>query len=342
MDLRRATASQEFPLGVFVDSTDGNTAETGLTIANTDIKIWKAGATVLANKNSGGATHIANGIYYAVFDATDTDTIGAGAVFVHVTGALPVIAEFNVLHESVYDAKYGTSAISTLDAAGVRSAVGLASANLDTQLGTIDTTADAILVDTAEIGVAGAGLTNINLPDQTMNIVGNITGNLSGSVGSVTGAVGSVTSGVTVSTNNDKTGYALTATTGLGNQTANITGNLSGSVGSVTGAVGSVAARVTANVDQLNGSAAAAATLAILNGSNVVYQGTVTGAATTTTLVDSGLTQADTDWWKGRIIIFTSVIPLQATDITGFTPGTDTLTFTAVTQAPTGATYVII
>jgi len=31
-----------------------------------------------------------------------------------------------------------------------------------------------------------------------------------------------------------KTGYSLTATTGLGNQTANITGNLSGSVGSVT------------------------------------------------------------------------------------------------------------
>ncbi len=35
-----------------------------------------------------------------------------------------------------------------------------------------------------------------------------------------------------------KTGYALTATTGLGNQTSNITGNLSGSVGSVTGNVG--------------------------------------------------------------------------------------------------------
>lgn len=50
-----------------------------------------------------------------------------------------------------------------------------------------------ILTDTAEIGAAGAGLTNINLPNQTMDIVGNITGNLSGSVGSVTGAVGSVT-----------------------------------------------------------------------------------------------------------------------------------------------------
>lgn len=53
-----------------------------------------------------------------------------------------------------------------------------------------------IETDTAEIGVAGAGLTNITLPDQTMNITGNITGNLSGSVGSVTGAVGSVTGNV--------------------------------------------------------------------------------------------------------------------------------------------------
>lgn len=38
-----------------------------------------------------------------------------------------------------------------------------------------------------QIGTAGAGLTAINLPDQTMNITGDITGNLSGSVGSVTG-----------------------------------------------------------------------------------------------------------------------------------------------------------
>jgi hypothetical protein len=51
-------------------------------------------------------------------------------------------------------------------------------------------TAD-ILLDTAEIGAAGAGLTNINLPNQTMDIVGNITGNLSGSVGSV--AAGGIT-----------------------------------------------------------------------------------------------------------------------------------------------------
>lgn len=42
----------------------------------------------------------------------------------------------------------------------------------------------------ARIGVAGVGLTNINLPDQTFDLTGNITGNLSGSVGSVSGNVG--------------------------------------------------------------------------------------------------------------------------------------------------------
>lgn len=190
MDLRQSTASQEIPLGPFVDSTDGNTEETGLTIANTDIKLWKSGATSFANKNSGGATHMANGMYYAVLDATDTNTIGPMTVYVHVAGALTVELECRVLHATLYDQLYGSTALSTLDASGIRTAVGLASANIDTQL-------SAIVTDTAEIGVAGAGLTNINLPDQTMNIVGNITGNLSGSVGSVTAGVSVGTGGIT-------------------------------------------------------------------------------------------------------------------------------------------------
>lgn len=44
------------------------------------------------------------------------------------------------------------------------------------------------------------------------NLVGNVNGNVVGSVGSVSGAVGSVTAAVTVGTNNDKTGYRLSAT----------------------------------------------------------------------------------------------------------------------------------
>jgi hypothetical protein len=77
--------------------------------------------------------------------------------------------------------------------------------DLESRLGTptdlgSGATVSANLVDiesqTDDIGVAGAGLTNINLPNQTMDIIGSITGNLSGSVGSVTGAVGSVTGAV--------------------------------------------------------------------------------------------------------------------------------------------------
>lgn len=93
--------------------------------------------------------------------------------------------------------------------------------------------------------------------------------------------VTTATTATNLTTNNDKSGYSLTAATGLGNQTSNITGNLSGSVGSVTGAVGSVTgavgsvagnvggnvvgsvasvtARVTANTDQLAGQTVTAA-----------------------------------------------------------------------------------
>jgi len=43
------------------------------------------------------------------------------------------------------------TALNDLDATGVRAAVGLASANLDTQIGAIDTNVDAVLVDTNEL-----------------------------------------------------------------------------------------------------------------------------------------------------------------------------------------------
>lgn len=106
--LRQSTASQEIPLGYFLDSEDGDSEETGLTIANTDIRIWKSGATSLVNKNSGGATHMSNGVYYAVLDATDTDTLGPLVIFIHVSGALTVKVECVVHPGNVYDALYGS------------------------------------------------------------------------------------------------------------------------------------------------------------------------------------------------------------------------------------------
>jgi len=162
--LRQSTAGQEVPIGKYVDETDGITPLTALTIANTDIKLLPTGATSFTNKNSGGGTHISAGHYYAVLNATDTATIGPMKIIIDMPGALPNEVWCEVLDEALYDWKYGTTAPGSgtaLDAAGVRSAVGLASANLDTQLSTIDTVVDSILVDTAEIGTAGAGLTAV-------------------------------------------------------------------------------------------------------------------------------------------------------------------------------------
>ena len=107
MYLRKSTASQARSLGAFVDSTDGVTPETGLTIANTDIKLMKNGAASV-NKNSGGGTHRANGHYGVTFDATDTDTVGELEVSVVVAGAAPVFKTFFVLEQAVYDYLFAT------------------------------------------------------------------------------------------------------------------------------------------------------------------------------------------------------------------------------------------
>lgn len=108
--LRQATASQSVGIGPFLDDTDFKTAETGLTIANTDIKLVVNGGAS-ANKNSGGGTHRVNGMYGITFDATDTATVGVIDVSVVVAGALPVFDRFQVIEEAVYDALFAASAL---------------------------------------------------------------------------------------------------------------------------------------------------------------------------------------------------------------------------------------
>lgn len=107
--LRQSTASQSRAIGPFIDSTDFLTLKTGLTIANTDIKLVVNGGAS-ANKNSGGGTHRVNGVYGVTFDATDTATVGEMEVSVSVSGALVVFHKFWVLEEAAYDAMFASSA----------------------------------------------------------------------------------------------------------------------------------------------------------------------------------------------------------------------------------------
>ncbi len=245
---------------------------------------------------------------------------------------------------------------SGLDAAGVRDAIGLASANLDTQLsgiqsdtndiqtrlpaalvnsrmdctidgtgmetgavdsilnrdasasttnstlgaivndwengGRLDLIVDDILADTAEIGAAGAGLTNINLPNQTMDIVGSITGN--------------------------------------------ITGNLSGSVGSVSGAVGSIA---TGGIAE----ASFATTAGTFHPLNIVDQGTAQSAGATTLVLRAAAAFADDELIGARVLITGGTTGVgQSRLITDYVGATDTATVSAWQTEPTGTiTYKI-
>lgn len=176
----------------------------------------------------------------------------------------------------------------------------------------------------ARIGVAGAGLTNIDLPNQTMDIVGNITGNLSGSVGSVTGAVGSVTGLTAATVHSDLDDIQTRLPAALTSD-----GNIKADSLRISGSAESA--------DRLERS-----TLAIVTA-------TCAALGTTTSIIASAVspTSGTNDQFKGRIITFdkdttTTNLRGQATDITAYTHATLTFTVTALTTAPVvGDTFTV-
>ena len=213
-----------------IASSDHFTPKTGVVPV---ITIWETGDGAAFKNPAAGATtatEIASGFYKFTLGATDVNVAGpmawraavanmddVGDVYevVNVTNAgftaLPNVASGSA--GAVIISGTGTSALS-VTAGAVNT--------LTTYTGDTPQTGDSF----ARIGVNGAGLPNIDLPNQTMDI----TGSLSGSVGSVTGAVGSVTGAV---------------------------GSVTGAVGSVTGAVGSVAGNVVGTVAGVTPSTAA-------------------------------------------------------------------------------------
>ena len=182
-------------IGPSVDETDGKTAETGLTIAQADVRLSMNGGNIVQKNEGTSCTHDELGIYGCPIDTTDTGTLGRLQLWVHKSGALPVWHEFMVVPANVWDSFFGTDMLkvdvhavdddetaannlesaldnysvtrglsgTALPAAAADAAGGLpisdaGGLDLDTQIGT---DIDAILVDTAEIGAAGAGLTAV-------------------------------------------------------------------------------------------------------------------------------------------------------------------------------------
>ena len=246
-----ATQSVEF------SAPSGQTVTARLFSAGSDTVVQTASAVTEATNRDG------------VYTATFTDAAAGAYRLIATNSSGTLLAQWWVdltLATATFQAyempiSVMQGGLSTLDAAGVRTAVGMASANLDTQLADLPTVTEF----EARTLAAAAYF------DPAADVVANVT------------TVGSVTGSVTVGTNNDKSGYSLTAGTGLGNQTANITGNLSGSVGSVTAGV-----TVTTNNDKTGYSLATAPPTAAAIADAVWDEGT------------AGHTTADT--YGGRIV----------------------------------------
>jgi hypothetical protein len=113
--LKQSTATTLL-LGPFLDSTDGVTAETALTISQSDVLLWKEGGTTLAQKNeSTSCTHRSNGLYTCPVNTTDTNTVGTLVVSVAESGAIPIRQDYLVLPANAYDSLVAGSDLLQVD-----------------------------------------------------------------------------------------------------------------------------------------------------------------------------------------------------------------------------------
>jgi|TARA_R110000824_G_scaffold357885_1_gene545425 hypothetical protein len=316
--LKQSTASQSILIGPFIDDTDGATPETGLTIANTDIRLSKAGANIVA-KNSGGGTADEAGWYTATLDATDTNTVGTLQGHVKVAGALMVQFQVTVLEEAIYDGIFASGAGALATAAALTTT--------QTDLDTI-TGSDGVTLATAQANYAPSTAAALATAQTDLD---TLTG----------------TDGATLATSQPNyapsTAAALaTAQTDLDTITgsdgvtlATAQGNYAPATASALTTVDTVVDAIKVTTDKLDPSA------------SVILTGTASGTPSTTAMVsDIGITVDDQ--YKGRTIIFdaatsTAALQNQATDITACTAASNTLTFTALTTAgSSGDSFVIV
>lgn len=209
----KQSTSVTVTIGQFLDETDGKTAETALTISQSDVRLSKNGGAGAQKNDTNSATHDENGKYLCALNTTDTGTLGLLTLTVNESGALPIRHDYMVLPAHIYN------------------------------------------------------------------------------------------------------GFVLN------------TGNMN------------------VNVDTVGGSATNAANLAAVSSASITGTSDNTGFTATSTTMDSTITEATTDHFKGRIINFTSGALLgQSSDITGYSlvSGRGRFVFTALTEAvPNGTTFVI-
>lgn len=326
MWLKQSTAAT-IKLGPFVDSTDGVTAETALTIAQADIRLSKNGGDIAQTNNATGATHDELGYYDVPLDTTDTGTLGRLDVIVSESGALPVWRSFMVVPANVWDSMFGADKLQ----------VDLTQINGVAQTATLDD----IEAQTDDIGVAGAGLTAIpwnaswdaEVQSEVADALTAYDPPTNAEMEARTLASASYATAAALATV-DSNVDAILVDTGT---------TLDGKIDTIDTVVDAIKAKTdsltftTANQVDANALAISGSTTAATNleeGAEALVPGTCAASSTTTT-INTNLTETTDDHYNGRVITFVSGdLTGQSTNITDYNGTTKALTVTALTEAP--------
>lgn len=149
----KQSTSVDMTIGPFVDTADGFTAMTALTLTQPDIRLKKNAAAWAQKAAAQTLSHEENGYYEVTLDATDTDTLGHMRLAVNEIGACPVWEDFMVMPANVWDSWFGVDKleIDVAQLAGTAYASADLSATMKTSIN--GEVVDALNVDTyAEIG----------------------------------------------------------------------------------------------------------------------------------------------------------------------------------------------
>lgn len=150
MKLLKQSTSVTIKFGPFLDATDGVTAETALTLSQSDILLAKNFGAFAQKNDSSSATHDAAGWYGVPLNTTDTGTLGPLQIHCNESGALPVWDQYMVVPQNIYESfvqntgRLNVNLMSGTTEAGGTSTTAITKliAALDTQAtGTVDNTA---------------------------------------------------------------------------------------------------------------------------------------------------------------------------------------------------------
>ena len=148
MQFIRQSATHKVVIGPVVAVGDGFTPVTTLSVSTADeaeVILHDNGTVVSISGYTFAAITTADGYYHLTLQSGISGTVGHMTVVINDDSlCLPVRQDFTVLEEAVYDQMFAAAAPGAATVAA---------------LATVDGIVDDILVDTAEIGAAGAGLT---------------------------------------------------------------------------------------------------------------------------------------------------------------------------------------